>query len=332
MTKLVPKQFFSSPKNIVTICHLSPDGDAIGSSMAVYHLMKAMGHTVQVIVPNDYPSFLKYLDGINNVLNYSNSKEEAKEKIQSADAIFNLDYNDPKRVGEMSDLIMNATAYKLLIDHHLQPVDFTDYSLSDTSASSTCELVYRFAEEQGYLSHINSAFANAVYMGILTDTGKFSFNITKNVHHVVGEMIEAGADVEQANLEIFNSYSLGRMRFWGFCLSKRMRVHKKEGVSIMPLSIEDMHRFNVQKGDTEGLVNQPLAIKGINISILLKEEGDKIKLSLRSKGDVSVNDIAREHFNGGGHKNASGGKLEIPFKEAIKKVESVLNLQNTNNH
>jgi len=328
MTLLAPSQFFKEPKNIVTICHLSPDGDAIGSSIAIYHLMKNMGHQVQVVVPNDFPTFLKYLDGIDKVLDYSKSKEAVLTSIENADAIFNLDYNDPKRAGELSEAIINSKAYKLLIDHHLQPVEFTDYMLSDTTASSTAELVYRFAVEQGFESYIDKAFANAVYMGILTDTGKFSFNITKAVHHVVGEMIEAGANVEQANLEIFNSNSLGRMRFWGFCLSKRMRVYKNEGVAIMPLSIEDMHRYNVQKGDTEGLVNQPLSIKGINISILLKEEGDKIKLSLRSKGEVSVNNIAREHFNGGGHKNASGGKLEIPFKEAIKKVESVLNLQN----
>lgn len=321
-----PKAFFETPKSIITICHTNPDGDAVGSSMAVYHLMKAMGHDVTVVVPNDYPNFLKYLEGNDTVLKFNSSKEEVLKKLESVDAIFSLDFNDPRRCGEFEEHLTSSPAYKLLIDHHLQPMDFADYTLSDTTASSTCELIYRFAVEQNWESAINEHFANSVYMGILTDTGKFSHSVTKSVHEVVAQMIEAGADVKKANLEIFNSYSLGRMRFWGFCLSRRMRIIKAANSAIMPLSIEDMHRFNVQKGDTEGLVNQPLSIKGIEVSVLLKEEQDKVKLSLRSKGVVSVNDIAREHFNGGGHKNAAGGKLEIPLEEAVKKVEEVLTL------
>jgi len=322
-------QLFSTPKKVVTITHQNPDGDAVGSSLAMYHILSQMGHQVQVIMPNNFAEFLKYHDGVDSILQFDKnetSKQQVADVIAEADCIIVLDLNDLKRTGVIEQFIENSKAFKILIDHHLQPQQFADYSLSDTTASSTAELVYRFVEQQNWQQYVNKTVADSIYMGILTDTGKFSHSVTKQLHETVGKLIEAGADVKKANIELFNNYSFRRMRFWGFCLGQKLKTLKGVKAAILPLSIKEMHRFNVQKGDTEGLVNQGLAIKNIEVSILLKEEYDKIKLSLRSKTDFSVNEMARTHFTGGGHKNASGGKLEIPLQEAIKKVESVLHL------
>jgi len=327
MNKL--SQFFATPKKVVTITHQNPDGDAVGSSLAMYHILSQMGHQVQVIVPNNFAEFLKYHDGVDAILQFDKNettKQQVADVIAEADCIIVLDLNDLKRTGVIEKFIENTKAFKILIDHHLMPQQFADYSLSDTTASSTAELVYRFVEQQNWQQYVNKTVADSIYMGILTDTGKFSHSVTKQLHETVGKLIEAGADVKKANIELFNNYSFRRMRFWGFCLGQKLKTLKGIKAAILPLSVKEMHRFNVQKGDTEGLVNQGLAIKNIEVSILLKEEYDKIKLSLRSKTNFSVNEMARTHFSGGGHKNASGGKLEIPLEEAIKKVESVLHL------
>jgi len=323
------KDFFSTPKKIVTITHQNPDGDAVGASLAIYHLLIQMGHQVQVIMPNNFADFLKYHEGIDTILQFDKNettKQQTPQVIADADGIIVLDLNDLKRTGIIESYIEASDAFKILIDHHLQPQQFADYMLSDTTASSTAELVFRFAEQMNWQQYVNKTVAGCIYMGILTDTGKFSHSVTKQLHETVGKLIDAGADVNKANVELFNSYSFRRMRFWGYCLGQKLKTIKGLKAAILPLSIKEMHRFNVQKGDTENLVNQGLAIKDIEVSILLKEEYDKIKLSLRSKGNFSVNEMARTHFNGGGHKNASGGKLEIPLPEAIKKVESVLHL------
>jgi len=289
-SNIEPAEFLSQPRKVVTVCHVNPDGDAIGASMAVYHLLKQMRHVVQVVVPNDFPQFLKYLEDTDTIIYYDRSeahKQKAIKAIEQAEAIFALDFNDLKRVGELQPLIEKSNAYKVMIDHHLLPQDFADFVLSDTSACSTAELVYRFIENNNWLAHLNQQVVDSIYMGILTDTGKFSHSVSKEVHNTVGKLIEAGADVVKANEEIYNSYSFGRVRFWGFCLGQKMRT-----------------------------------IKGLRAA----EEQDKIKLSLRSKGDFSVNEMARTYFNGGGHSNASGGSLKMPLLEAVKKVESVLHL------
>lgn len=328
-SNIEPAEFLSQPRKVVTVCHVNPDGDAIGASMAVYHLLKQMRHVVQVVVPNDFPQFLKYLEDTDTIIYYDRSeahKQKAIKAIEQAEAIFALDFNDLKRVGELQPLIEKSNAYKVMIDHHLLPQDFADFVLSDTSACSTAELVYRFIENNNWLAHLNQQVVDSIYMGILTDTGKFSHSVSKEVHNTVGKLIEAGADVVKANEEIYNSYSFGRVRFWGFCLGQKMRTIKGLRAAVLPLSVKEMHKYNVQRGDTEGLVNQPLSIKNVDVSILLKEEQDKIKLSLRSKGDFSVNEMARTYFNGGGHSNASGGSLKMPLLEAVKKVESVLHL------
>ncbi len=324
-----PADFLSKPRKVVTICHVNPDGDAVGASMAIYHLLKQMKHQVQVIVPNDFPQFLKYLEATDKIIYFDRSeahKQKGLTALEEAEAVFALDFNDLKRVGELQPLVEKSSAYKVMIDHHLQPQDFADFILSDTSACSTAELVFRFIEKNNWFTYLNQEVVDSIYMGILTDTGKFSHSITKDVHATVGKLIEAGADVVKANQEIYNSYSFGRVRFWGFCLGQKMRTIKGLRAAVLPLSIKEMHKYNVQRGDTEGLVNQPLSIKNVDVSVLLKEEQDKIKLSLRSKGDFSVNEMARTHFNGGGHSNASGGSLKMPLLEAVKKVESVLHL------
>jgi len=298
--------------------------------LAIKHLLEKIGHQVTSIAPNEFPVFLKYLDEEQkNIITFENDEDKVKLTFNEAEVIFVLDFNKLNRAGEeIEKLINNSDAVKVMIDHHLEPDDFADFKFHNVNASSTAELVYQFIDELNFEQHLTKNVADAIYMGILTDTGRFSYNVNANVHKIVSILMEKGADINKASEAIFNSNSLSRMRFWGFCLSRKMKVYKKLPVATMPLNKEDLYKYNVQKGDTEGLVNEPLSIKGVKLSILLKEENDKVKLSLRSTGDFSVNEMAKKYFNGGGHKNAAGGILLTTIDKAIETVHQAI-LDNT---
>ncbi len=318
------KSFLQSTNQVSIVCHQNPDGDAIGSSMGLKHLLENSGMKAQVIVPNDFPDFLKYLEGNDSIINAEQKMDEASALIENSEVVFMLDFNTIRRCGPIGSVIEEHDSKKVLIDHHLQPDVQVDFMLSDTSASSTAQLVYEFADQVDLLKHLDKKVADSLYMGILTDTGKFSFSVSPKVHRIVADLLEAGADVEFANDKIFNSHTESRLRFWGYSLSRKMKVYKEYKTALIALSTSDMHRFNVRKGDMEGLVNQGLSISNVNMSVLMKEDQGKIKFSFRSKGELSVNEIARAHFNGGGHRNASGGRLDCSLEEAIAKFESVL--------
>ncbi|MDQ3190700.1 MAG: DHH family phosphoesterase [Bacteroidota bacterium] len=315
----------SVPKNVVIVTHKNPDGDAVGSSLALYNYLNLKGHHVNVITPNDYPEFLKWLNGNNKVINFESKTKKAKEAIKKAEVVFCLDFNSLKRIDELGELIGAKNAFKVIIDHHLEPEGFADVCISDTSASSTAQMVYEFIETIGDKDLINKAIANSIYMGIMTDTGSFRFtSVTAKTHHIIAHLIEAGADNSLVHEKVYDTNTESRLRLLGYCLSEKLKVFEEFHTALITLTKDELQRFNYKKGDTEGLVNYPLSIEGIKMTAFFAEGEDYIRISFRSKGDFSVNELSRNHFNGGGHGNAAGGMSELTMDETVLKFISLL--------
>lgn len=311
---------------ILVTSHFNPDGDAIGASLAMASILRNRGKEVCVIVPNDYPSFLKWMPGNDKVVIFRNDEAKAMELIRSADLIFCLDYSALNRTDKMEDPIRQAKAKRILIDHHLEPVlDDFDYYLSVVQTSSTSELVFEFARGCSWLSFVDREAATAFYVGIMTDTGSFSFACNyPETFRITAFLIETGIDPEQIHRLVYDTYSEDRLRLLGFCLSEKLTVVPELSTAYIALSKAELERFHHQVGDTEGIVNYALSIENIKIAVLLTERKDRIRLSFRSKGDMSVNTIAREHFNGGGHRNAAGGDSFVSLENTITRMKDVL--------
>lgn len=320
------KLLIDQPKNIVITTHRSPDGDAIGSSLGLYHILKAHGHSVDVIVPDQFPGFLKWMNGSDSIIVYELSKIRSKEALQKADIIFSLDYNNLSRIADLGALVEESKATKILIDHHLEPSPDYDFSLSDTSASSTAQLIYTFADSIGLAKHINQPIAECLYAGIMTDTGSFKFSSTSALtHRIVANLMDCGLVPDKVHNSIFDTNTFSRLKLLGFTLSERFEYDPERKISVLRLSNEDKLEYNFQKGDSEGFVNYGLSIDGSKMAVFLSEDEEGYtKFSFRSKGDLDVNKIARAHFNGGGHKNAAGGKLDMPIEEAYKQLRKVI--------
>lgn len=321
------------PKNIVITMHYKPDGDAMGSSLALYGYLKQCGHHVKIVSPNDYPSFLKWLSWNDKVINYEKSMQTALEYLNAADFIFCLDYNGLGRANELGEHIGNAPGKKIMIDHHLFPDDFDDYRLWNNKASSTCELIYEYIKLDGGLNLMNKQIAECIYVGLITDTGSFKFNSTSsNVHRIAAELIDLGVEVGKTHNLIYDSYSESRLRFIGYILKDKMTIIPEYKTAYIAISQEDVKTYKLNSGDTEGLVNYPMGMKNVQSTVLISDktkEGDEestLRYSFRSKGDISVNEIARTHFNGGGHRNAAGGTLSIPLEEGIQAFKDILPL------
>jgi len=278
------------------------------------------------MVPNEYPAFLKWMPGNDNVVIHNRDEESADSILSHADLIFCLDYNTLNRTGSMEDGLKNTTAVKILIDHHLEPVlDEFDYYLSLVQTSSTSELVYRFIEGCSWLDQIDEEVATGLYIGIMTDTGSFSFNCNyPATFQITASLLASGIDAEYIHRMVYDTYSEDRLRLLGYCLSEKLTILPEFSTAYIALSKDELNRFHHQVGDTEGIVNYALSIKNIKIAVFLTERKDRIRLSFRSKGDLSVNRIAREHFNGGGHRNAAGGDSFISIEETINKLRDVL--------
>jgi phosphoesterase RecJ-like protein len=320
------KTLLSSPKAIVIIPHKNPDGDAIGSTLGLYHYLKQLHHKATIIAPNDYPDFLKWMPEEHSILKYDNQKEDCDVLIEKADIIFTLDFNALGRIGNMEDIVYNSKAKKIMIDHHQQPDDYATYMYSDVSMSSTCEMVYNFIEMLGDVDKINSDIATCLYTGIMTDTGSFRFpSTTSATHHIIGQLIEKGANNSEIHNQIYDTNSYARLQLLGRALSN-LKVIPEYRTAYITLSQEELNAFNFKKGDTEGFVNYGLSLKGIIFAAIFIEshQDEIIKISLRSKGDFSVNELSRTHFNGGGHTNAAGGRSELNLKETIDKFISIL--------
>tara|TARA_B100000242_G_scaffold293953_1_gene273869 strand:- start:1408 stop:2400 length:993 start_codon:yes stop_codon:yes gene_type:complete len=312
------KNLLSAKQNVVITTHVNPDGDAIGSSVALLNFLIKMGHDVSVIVPNDYPDFLKWMKNDELIINYSNSKNESQEKIKNASLIFCLDFNNLNRINELGDYISDSKAKKVLIDHHLDPIDFYDFKIHDIKASATAELVYNFLIELDS-NAVDKDISEALYTGILTDTGSFKFSMSPKVHKIVSDLMIRGVDIGFINNKIYDSNSLDKLKLIGYALSEKLEVISNGNAAYIVLSRKDLKDHNFKKGDTEGLVNYALSISNVNMAVLIIETKERIKFSFRSIGQFSVNEFAKKYFNGGGHKNAAGGSLEDKLSVALEK-------------
>ena len=312
------KNLLSAKQNVVITTHVNPDGDAIGSSVALLNFLIKMGHDVSLIVPNDYPDFLKWMKNDELIINYSNSKNESQEKIKNASLIFCLDFNNLNRINELGDYISDSKAKKVLIDHHLDPIDFYDFKIHDVKASATAELVYNFLIELDS-NAVDKDISEALYTGILTDTGSFKFSMSPKVHKIVSDLMIRGVDIGFINNKIYDSNSLDKLKLIGYALSEKLEVISNGNAAYIVLSRKDLKDHNFKKGDTEGLVNYALSISNVNMAVLIIETKERIKFSFRSIGQFSVNEFAKKYFNGGGHKNAAGGSLEDKLSVALEK-------------
>ena len=311
--------------HIVITTHHNPDGDAIGSSLALYHYLRKLDHNVSVVVPNEFPDFLKWMNGTGDMV-IAEKSSEYKQLLKNAELVFCLDYNALNRVGVLTKPLEESKAPKILIDHHPHPeLEQFDYAISTIETSSTAELVYDLMISMSGTAALDKNSAEAIYVGIMTDTGSFSFACNyAGTYSKIAELVKAGINPGQVHRLVYDTYSESRLRLLGYCLSEKLTVLTAFDTAYIALSKEELERFNYQIGDTEGVVNYALSIKGIKVAVLLTERSKKIRLSFRSKGDFAVNDIAREHFAGGGHKNAAGGDSFVSMDETIEKLKSIL--------
>ncbi|MBU3024349.1 DHH family phosphoesterase [Zobellia galactanivorans] len=320
------KQLLSQPQKIVIVPHKNPDGDAIGSTLALWHYLVDRGQEAVVIAPNDYPKFLKWMPGNENILNFERENSQAKEKIAEATVVFTLDFNHLGRIGQMQSVLEDLAVPFVMIDHHQAPSDYAEIMYSDVSMSSTCEMVYNFIEFMGDVDKISLEIANCLYTGIMTDTGSFKFrSTTGRTHRIVADLIDKGAENTQIHHRVYDTNTPGRLHLLG-CALKNMVILDQYRTAYITLSQEELDAHEYQKGDTEGFVNYGLTLEGIIFAVIFienKEEGI-VKISFRSIGDFSVNEFARAHFEGGGHNNAAGGKSDRSLKETTLFFESVL--------
>lgn len=315
----------SNSKEIVITTHYNPDGDAIGSSLALYHVLKQLGCNVVVLLPNEYPSFLKWMPGNEKVLIYEANPEHCNSVIAKAQMIFCLDYNAMSRVKYFTKQLQEAKATKILIDHHIDPSDEFDFTHSRISVSSTSELLYEVIAGMGYGKLINKDVAECLFVGIMTDTGSFSFACNySQTFEITARLIGKGIDAEHIHRLVYDTYSEQRMRLLGFCLSDRLIVHAEYKTAYIWLTQKDLERFDHQIGDTEGVVNYALSIEGITMAALFTERNDRIRISFRSKGEFSVNEFAKKHYAGGGHRNAAGGDSFVNMEETLRIFEELL--------
>jgi phosphoesterase RecJ-like protein len=321
------KTLLLAPKKISIIPHRNPDGDAMGSTLALFHFLKKLGHQVVVVAPNEFPDFLNWLPGANKVLVFERENDRAKKEIESSKLIFTLDFNALHRTGDvMGAYLEKLTIPMAMIDHHQTPDSYAKYIFSDVSFGSTCEMVYHFIDALGYKESIDPEIATCIYTGITTDSGSFRYpKTTGTTHRVVADLIDKGVNNSEIHNQLFDNSTMNRLKILGMALNNLV-VLPEYKTSYISLSQDELDSANNQKGDTEGIVNYGLTIKGIDFAVIFienKEEGI-IKISFRSQGDFDVNEFARNHFSGGGHINAAGGKSLVPLVETIKKFISIL--------
>ncbi|MFH6769964.1 bifunctional oligoribonuclease/PAP phosphatase NrnA [Gaetbulibacter aquiaggeris] len=320
------KKLLASPKNIVIVPHKNPDGDAMGSTVGLYHYLKQHNHDATVISPNDYPSFLKWIPGNNQVLIHDYQTETSNDLIEKADLIFTLDFNALHRTGNMEAVLEKSKAIKILIDHHQAPDNYAQYIYSDVGMSSTCQMVYQFIHMLGDTHLIDSNIATCLYLGIMTDTGSFRFPCTtSNTHIIVADLIEKGANSAYIHNQVYDTNSYERLQLLG-CALNNLKVIYELRTAYITLSQDELNKYNFKKGDTEGVVNYGLSLENIVFAAIFIEDKQEgiIKISLRSKGNFSVNDFSRLHFNGGGHINAAGGRSDLSLNDTVNKFITIL--------
>ncbi len=327
-------KWFERSESIVIVSHVSPDGDAIGSSLGLMHFLESQEKTVHVVVPNAFPDFLKWMPGAKEVVLYDRYKDFADRLITEADVIVCLDFNAIKRIEELGDVVLASKARKIMVDHHLHPESFCEIVISHPEISSTSELVFRLICRMGYFEDITLEGAECIYTGMMTDTGGFTYNSNnREIYFIISELLSKGIDKDDIYRKVYNTYSESRLRLMGYILSN-MRVYKEHHAALISLSKEEQGKFDYIKGDSEGFVNIPLSIKDVCFTCFLREDTEKqmIKISLRSVGTFPCNKFAADFFNGGGHLNASGGEFcgtleeaRAVFEDGLERYKELLN-------
>ena len=322
-----------TPKTIAVTFHEKPDADAMGSGLGLYHFLLQLGHTVTVISPTNWAAFLNWMPGSKKVLDFEFNQDRAIKAIDNAEWLFCLDFNTLNRTRKMESKLASFKGTRILIDHHREPqAEMFQFGISDINKSSTSEMVYDFIVNGGHPDKINNDCAECLYAGVMTDTGSFRFDsTTASVHRMIAALKEKGLDHSQIHENLYDNFLENRFRFFGSVLLNRMEVFYEYNAALIVIPQSDLIKFNVKTGDTEGLVNFPLSIKGIKLAAIIIDRGGEIKSSFRSKGGFDVNTFARKYFNGGGHYNAAGGKNSEPldavvqkFKVAIKENKDLL--------
>lgn len=319
------KDFITRYNNIVITCHLSPDGDAIGSSLGLMYALESIGKTVHVVAPDMIPRTLMFLPGAKDVYVYTKHEDTVNNLLERANLIFCLDYNSLKRIDNLGQAVRKSKARKVMIDHHLDPEDFCDLTISYSAMSSTCELVFRALMGIGLMRKIGKKAAECLYTGMMTDTGNFSYNSNNpDLYLIVAELVARGINKDRIYNLAINTSSADRLRLLGYALSQKMQVFPEKHAALITLGKEELERFNYKKGDTESLVNMPLQIPDVQWSIFMREDDNFVKISARSQGEFAVNSICEKYFNGGGHKNAAGGEFYGTLDEAVATFNALL--------
>lgn len=317
-------ELLSLPKEVCIISHRNPDGDAIGSSLALAGLLRKQNHTVHIIMPSEYPDVFGFLKGIDDVLIFDLEPEEAKSRIERSNVIMCLDFNSLERIDKVGRIVKDTDSTIVMIDHHIDPEPFYTHGISITEVSSTAELIYNYIKETSTEHLIDLEIGEAIMTGILTDTGSFRHNTNKNTYYAAGDLKARGVDDYYLQDKIFNSMTEKQLRLLGHCLNNRMELLPEYRTGIISLSLQDYEDFDIIRGDTEGIVNYMLMVKQVDVAIFVRQQAKIIKFSFRSKGDISVQALARDHFNGGGHKNASGGYMYGSVGKAVRKIKEHL--------
>jgi len=327
------KELLATPQHIVITTHHKPDGDAMGSSLGLYAYLIQLGHHVKVITPTDYPSFLHWLPNNSDVIIYTEETELAAQLVAEAALIFCLDFNTLSRINELGELVRASDAYKLMIDHHLEPEDFDDYRHWSINACAAAQLVYEFiVNELNDVAMMNKDIATCLYTGIMTDSGSFRFeSANAAVYRIAADLIDAGAEHWRIHQLVYDNATENRLRFLGHCISNKLEILREYNTAIITVTKQELNEYKIVTGDTEGIVNYALSINGIKLAAFIIERTDKVKLSLRSTGDFPANEICKKYFDGGGHRNAAGGasSKDLPstvndFKEILKEYKTQL--------
>lgn len=318
------KLLLTVPQDIVILSHRNPDGDAVGSSFGLYHILKKLNHKITVIFPSEFPTTFEYLSEINRSIIYDLKPEESKNAIEKASVMFFLDFNAIDRIDRMAEFVLQSNAKKILIDHHIDTEPIAQYYFSDTEASSTSELVYKFINDLGFDNLIGLECGECLFTGIITDTGSFKYGTRPYTYEVAAKLKMKGVDDYYLQNAINNNLDEKHLRLLGHCLANRMEVLPDYGVAIIWLTKDDYVQFSIQRGDTEGIVNYMLMMKSIKMAAFITEQPSIVKLSLRSKDGLNVQEIAANHFNGGGHKNASGGSAYAKLEDVINRLKKII--------
>lgn len=320
------KKLIDSSQKIVITSHKSPDGDSIGSSLALYYFLTNYGVNATICHPDKMPYFLSWLPGTDTITTLEQHPNDVKEALSNADLIFCLDYNHPSRIGKMGDLLIKSNAKKIMIDHHQDPdTQFVDILFSDPNNSSTCELIYEFITELGQTDLIDENVGTPMYCGIMTDTGSFRFpSTTSRTHQIISNLIEKGVKNSGVHENTFDTNSISKLKLNGYAIAEKLVIMPNSSVAYISLSNEELKRLNYTKGDTEGLVNVALGINGIKMAVFFKEDEGYVKISFRAKGNTYVNILAKDNFEGGGHVYAAGGKFDGKLEDAIQKFVTVV--------